>query len=145
MKKFLQEFKEFALRGNVMDLAVGVIIGAAFQAVVTSLTDNLLSPIIGLFTGQNLDHLTVTFLGAEFKYGAFITSLISFAITALVVFLLVRGMNRLAGSGKKTEEAPTTKKCPYCFTEIPIEATKCPNCTADLPENETPEISAARN
>ncbi|MDL2254404.1 large conductance mechanosensitive channel protein MscL [Ruminococcaceae bacterium OttesenSCG-928-I18] len=135
MKKFFQEFKEFALRGNVMDLAVGVIIGAAFQAVVTSLTDNLLAPIIGLFTGNNLDYLTVQVFGAEFKYGAFLTSIINFVITAFVIFLLVRGMNRLAGFGKKKEEeAATTKKCPFCFTEIPLEATKCPNCTADLPD-----------
>lgn len=132
---FLGEFKEFALRGNVMDLAVGVIIGGAFGAVVTSLTDNILSPIIGLFTGKNFDALAVEIFGVTLKYGAFITSIINFVITAFVIFLLVKGMNRLANIGKKEQaaEAPTTKKCPFCFTDIPIQATRCPNCTAELP------------
>lgn len=138
MKKFFKEFKDFALRGNVMDLAVGVIIGAAFQSVVASLTENILSPIIGLITRQNFDSLQWDVFGdgaLVFRYGSFITVLINFVLTAFVIFLLVRGMNRLAGLGKKETPAaaPTTKKCPYCFTEIPIEATKCPNCTADLP------------
>ncbi|MGD9560477.1 MAG: large conductance mechanosensitive channel protein MscL [Oscillospiraceae bacterium] len=130
MKKFFQEFKDFALRGNVMDLAVGVIVGAAFQAVVNSLVTNVLSPFIGIFTGKNFDNLSVDIFGATLTYGAFITSLINFIIMAFVVFLLVKGMNRLAG---KKADAPTTKKCPYCFTDIPIEATRCPNCTAELP------------
>lgn len=133
-KGFLGEFKEFALRGNMMDLAVGVIIGGAFGAVVTSLTNNILSPIIGLFTGQNFDALMVEMFGVTIKYGAFITSIINFIITAFVIFLLVKGMNKLASLGQKEKaaEAPTTKKCPYCFTDIPIQATRCPNCTAQL-------------
>lgn len=133
-KGFLGEFKEFALRGNVMDLAVGVIIGAAFGAVVTSLTDNIISPIIGIFLRGNLDAMEVTIFGATLRYGAFITSIINFIIIAFIVFLLVKGMNRLAaaGSKKKADAPPTTKKCPYCFTDIPIEATRCPNCTAML-------------
>lgn len=134
MKKFLKEFKEFSLRGNVMNLAIGVIIGAAFQGIVTSLTTNIISPIIGVFTKQNFDHLQVEFLGVTLLYGAFITSVINFLITAFIVFLLVRGMNRLAsiGSKQEAEAPPTTKKCPYCMQEIDIEATRCPHCTSQL-------------
>lgn len=133
MKNFLKEFKEFALRGNVMNLAVGVIIGAAFQGIVTSLTTNIISPIIGIFTKQNFDHLTAEFWGVTLKYGAFITSIINFLITALIVFLMVRGMNRLAVMGNKKEEGPAkTKICPYCKIEIDVQATRCPHCTSQL-------------
>lgn len=141
MKKFMQEFKDFALRGNVMDLAVGVIIGAAFQGVVTALTDNIISPIIGLFTGANFDALVLTIPTwrgeITLKYGAFITALINFIIMALVIFLLVRGMNRLASLGKKPKADepaadPTEMTCPYCLTAIPFGATRCPHCTAVL-------------
>ncbi len=119
VKKFLSEFKEFALHGNVLQLAVGVIIGAAFQGVVKALTDNILSPIIGLFTGQNFDSLTLTIgpsnWNVTLQYGAFITALINFVITAFVIFLLVKAMNRLAGAGKKEaqESAPANKKCRF--------------------------------
>lgn len=134
MKKFFNEFKQFALQGNVMNLAVGIIIGAAFQGVVTSLTDNILSPIIGLFTGKNFDALMVDALGVTIKYGAFITSVIDFLIMAFVVFLIVRGMNKL--TAKPAPEAePITKNCPYCFSEIDINATRCPNCTSQLGES----------
>ena len=136
MKKFFHEFREFALKGNVMDLAVGVIIGAALKAVVTSLTDNILSPIIGLFTGQNFDGLEWVFLGVNLKYGAFITNVIDFIIMAFVVFLLVKLMNKLSSLTSKadsTEEAPK-RKCPFCLTEIPDEATRCPACTSSLAE-----------
>lgn len=134
MGKFLNEFKAFALKGNVMNLAVGVIIGAAFQGVVTSLTENILSPLIGLFTGSNFDSLALHVLGITLKYGAFITSVLNFLIMAFVVFLLVKGMNSLMELKKKPEEAsePTTKKCPYCMSEIDIHATRCPNCTSEL-------------
>lgn len=134
MKKFFKEFKEFALQGNVMNLAVGVIIGAAFQGLVSSFTTNLISPLIGLFTKGNLNHLQFEALGATFTYGAFITDIINFLITAFIVFLLVKGMNKLTSLGKKTEpeKAPETKKCPYCYTDIPVQATRCPNCTAEL-------------
>ncbi len=140
VKKFFGEFKDFALRGNVVDLAVGVIIGAAFQGVVKALTDNILAPIIGLFVGQNFDALILTIPTwngeIQLQYGAFITAIISFVITAFVVFLLVRGMNRLANGLRKKhkpEAAPTTKQCPFCFTDIDIRASKCPHCTADIP------------
>ncbi|MCB6366124.1 large conductance mechanosensitive channel protein MscL [Intestinibacillus massiliensis] len=137
MKKFLQEFKDFALRGNVMDLAVGVIIGAAFQAIVTSLTQDIISPVLGLFTGQNFDQLSVSLFGAELRYGAFITAVINFIIMALIIFLLVKGMNRLAALGRRKQHeeapaAPATKVCPYCRSEIDIGATRCPHCTSQL-------------
>ena len=138
MKKFFSEFKEFVMRGNVLDLAVAVIIGAAFQAIVTSLTDNIISPIIGLFTKMNFDQLTLTIPFPDnqvvIKYGAFITSVINFLIMAFVIFLLVKTINKIMTIGKKKEEpkAPTTKKCPYCTTEISLEATRCPHCTSKL-------------
>lgn len=134
MKKFFNEFKEFALRGNVMNLAIGVIIGAAFQSVVTSLTDNIISPVIGLFTQQNFDMLVIEVFGVTIKYGAFITAVINFVITALVIFIIVRIMNRLVALGKrgKADEPPETKKCPFCCTDIPYAAVRCPNCTAEL-------------
>ncbi len=152
MKKFFKEFKDFALRGNVVDLAVGVIIGAALQSVVKSLTDNILAPIIGLFAGQNFDALSVTIPTwngeIQLLYGAFITAVISFIITAFVVFLLVRGMNRLARIGEKhrhgkapdkaLDKAPDTKVCPFCCTDIPVQAVKCPHCTADIPADTKP-------
>lgn len=133
MKKFFQEFKDFVLRGNVLDLAVGVLIGGAFSAVVTALTDNILSPIIGLFAGANFDSLSADIFGVSIRYGAFITAVINFLIMAFVIFLIVRGVNKIAGLGKKdAPAAPATKKCPYCYTDIAIEATRCPNCTSEL-------------
>jgi large conductance mechanosensitive channel len=136
MKKFVQEFKEFALRGNVMDLAVGVIIGAAFQAIVQSLVNDILSPLLGLFGSTALQDKAINVLGVDLKYGAFITAVINFVIMALLIFLLVKGMNKLASFGKRKEEeapaAPVTKACPYCCSEIPIEATRCPHCTSVL-------------
>ncbi len=131
MKKFLQEFKAFALKGNVMSLAVGVIIGGAFQGVVTSLTDNILSPLIGLFTRQNFDDKALEFLGVTLRYGAFLTSVINFLIMALVVFLLVRAMNRLMPE-RNPEPEPPKPRCPYCLTEIKAGATRCPACTSHL-------------
>lgn len=138
MKKFLQEFKEFALKGNVMNLAVGVIIGASFQGVVTSLTENILSPIIGLFSGQNFDGLYVEILGTTLRYGAFITSVVNFLIMAFVVFMLVKGMNRLLAFSSKPEAPaePTTKECPYCISSIPLQASRCPHCTSSLQESQ---------
>ena len=133
MKKFLNEFKDFALKGNVLNLAVGVIIGAAFQGVVSSLTENILSPIIGLLTRQNFDSMMLEVLGITFKYGAFITSVINFIIMAFVVFLLVRIMNKILTLGHEKQKAPLTKKkCNYCFSEIDINAIRCPACTSQL-------------
>lgn len=143
MRRLLNEFKEFALKGNVMSLAVGVIIGSAFQGVVTSLTDNILSPIIGLFTKQNFDLLHVDIFGVTIMYGAFITSLVNFIIMAFVVFLLVKAMNKLMSVGKKPDSEPeppeteqlAARTCPFCMSEIHSEATRCPACTSRLDEN----------
>ena len=129
MKKFMQEFKEFALRGNVMSLAVGMIIGAAFQDIVTSLTENILSPIIGLLIGQNFDSLELNVLGVTLRYGAFLTSVFNFIILALIVFLMVKAVNRLFNS--KVEEEPEYH-CPFCKTVINKDAIRCPACIADL-------------
>lgn len=131
MKKFIDEFKEFALRGNVMSLAVGMIIGLAFQDVVSSLTDNILSPIIGIFFGQNFDYLELYILGANLRYGAFITSVLNFIILAFVVFLLVRFMNGLlsAMENKKEPDLPG-RTCAFCMSALHEEATRCPACTS---------------
>jgi large conductance mechanosensitive channel len=126
----LKEFREFAIRGNVMDLAVAVIIGAAFGKIVTSLVDNILMPLIGLVMG-GVDFSALSFqLGdAAIQWGLFIQSIIDFIIIAFVIFLIVRAINRL-----KREEpvTPTTKECPHCFTTIPLKAARCPNCTSQL-------------
>ena len=137
MKKFLKEFREFALKGNVMDLAVGVIIGGAFQNIVKSLTGDIISPIIGLFANTDFSNFVLKIRGVEIKYGAFITAVINFVIMAFIIFLLIKGINKLSAISHKKEEVeeavePTTKKCPYCMSEIAIEATKCPHCTSDL-------------
>lgn len=138
MKKFLNEFKAFALRGNVLDLAVGVIIGGAFQGIVKSLVDDVISPVIGLFAQEDFSTLVITIGDVNVRYGAFITAVINFLIMAFLIFLLVKGMNKLSNLGsKKVEEAtkePTTKECPFCYTQISIKAIRCPNCTSVLEE-----------
>ncbi len=138
MKKFLQEFKEFALKGNVMSLAIGVIIGGAFQAIVTAFTENVINPIIGCIGGTDVQG-KIHLIGDQYiNYGAFITAVINFIIMAFVLFLLVKGINKLMAIGKKpeAEAAPLTRKCPYCFGEVDIKATKCMYCTSDLPKAE---------
>lgn len=134
MKKLLQEFKEFALRGNVMDLAVGVIIGAAFQAIINSLVNDVISPLIGLFANTDLSYLSVMVGDVEIRYGAFLTAVINFIIMAVIIFLMVKAMNALAGLGKKKEEPekPAVKMCPYCRSQVDAEATRCPHCTSML-------------
>lgn len=154
MKKangFISEFKTFIMRGNVVDLAVGVIIGAAFQAIIKSLVDDVVMPVIGLITGGiDFSNLFIALDGAEYEslaaaqeagaatlnYGNFIGAVFNFLIMAFVIFCLVKAINKLREkTEKKVEEAPaapTTKKCPYCKSEIDIEATKCPNCTSDV-------------
>ena len=132
----LKEFKEFALRGNVLDLAVGVIIGGAFQKLVTSLTTNLISPILGCFTEVDFSGWSLKIGNLNLTYGAFITDVINFIIMAFIVFLIVKFMNKLSNLGKKEETAvkaePTTKICPHCYSEINIKATRCPCCTSEL-------------
>ena len=127
----LKEFREFAMRGNVMDLAIAVIIGGAFGKIITSLVNDVLMPLIGVaLGGLNFSDLAFTVRGAVVTWGAFVQSIVDFIIVAFVIFMLVRTMNRL----KKPEPvaAPTTKECPHCFTSIPIKATRCPNCTSQL-------------
>lgn len=135
MKKFLQEFKEFALQGNVMSMAVGVIVGAAFKDLVTSFTDNVITPIINCIGGAEIQG-RIHLLGDQYiNYGAFITAVINFLIMAFIIFLMVKGMNNLANMGKKKEEAveeATTKECPYCKSEIHKDATKCPHCASEV-------------
>ncbi len=140
MKGFVEEFKKFITRGNVMDMAVGVIIGGAFSTISASLNTDIISPILALFGGVDFSHLVIQ-LGTHeeaplLKYGSFITAIINFLITAFVVFLLIKGINTLSDklTPKKEEvpAAPTTKKCPYCMSEIAIEATRCPHCTSQL-------------
>ena len=145
MKKFIEEFKAFALRGNVMDMAIGVIIGGAFTSIVTSLTENLINPILGLFGGTDLSGFVLNLGGVELRYGAFITSIINFLIMAFVLFCLLKAVNKLTALGKKPEAtaAPTTKVCPFCQSEIPIAATRCPHCTSKLEEAEKQEAVAA--
>lgn len=148
MKKFLEEFKLFALRGNVIDLAVGVIIGGAFQAIVKSLTDDILMPLLGLFVRSDFKDVAVRILGVEVRYGAFISSVINFLIMAFLIFILVKGMNALSRLGRKAEEEieeATTKKCPFCCSEIAVEALRCPHCTSVLESNDTEQTQAAEN
>lgn len=135
MKKFLDEFKKFALRGNVMDLAIGVIIGGAFQGIVTALTEDFINPIINSIGGTEVGgHIELFGTGQYIEYGHFITSIINFVIMAFVIFLLMKGINKLMTIGEKKKEAPkpSTKKCPYCLSEIPVKATRCAHCTSEL-------------
>ena len=136
MKSFISEFKEFALRGNVMDMGVGIIIGAAFTAIVTSLVDDIISPLIGLLVKVDFNNLVATVFNVDIKYGAFIMAVINFLIVALVLFCIIKAMNKATSLSKKeeAEEEPTTKECPFCLQEIPIKATRCPHCTSELSE-----------
>lgn len=134
MKKFFDEFKTFALKGNVMSMAIGVIIGAAFSDVVTSFTENIVQPLINCIGGAEVSgQVQILNTGNYINYGAFISSVIYFIIMAFVIFMMVKAMNSLMEIGKKKEEAaPTTKECPFCKSTIHIDAKKCPNCTSEL-------------
>lgn len=156
MKKFFSEFKNFVMRGNVVDLAVAVIIGGAFQAIVTSFIDDLVMPFIGFVTGGinfadqflilkapeglNVETLKTIEQAKEagatvWAYGSFITAVINFVIMALVIFMMVKAINKAQTIGRKPEEeVVTTKECPFCCSEIDIKATRCPHCTSQLPE-----------
>lgn len=146
MKGFLNEFKEFINRGNVMDMAVGIIIGAAFTAIVTSLTNDIINPLIKLVTkgqGTNVAGLTIPVPGTEngIDFGAFISAIINFLIVALVVFCMVKAFNkmrdadlkRLMGKKCETEVVEHTPTCPFCLEEVKEGATRCPHCTGELP------------
>ncbi len=149
MKKMMNEFKQFAIKGNMIDLAVGMIIGTAFNKIVSSLVNDMIMPLLGLFTGKidfaklyipldgnTYESLTVAEEAgvACFKYGAFLAGLLDFLIMAFIVFLFVRWINKLRTKNQVEEapKAPTTKVCPFCKSEISIEATRCPHCTSEL-------------
>jgi len=142
-----KEFKEFVSRGNVLDLAVGIIIGVAFGKIVTSLVNDIIMPPIGLLLGKvdfnnlfiNLSDKPYATLAAAkeagaatISYGVFINTVIEFIIVALVIFLLVRQINKLMRKPEAAPAAPTTKECPYCYSTIPIKATRCPSCTSEF-------------
>lgn len=143
MRKFLEEFKAFAMQGNVMDMAVGIIIGGAFTAIVNSLVNDILNPLLGLFAAEDFSGLTLDFGNVHFAYGNFIMSVINFLMIAMVLFCLVRALNNLAKMTKKPEVPadPTTKYCPYCKSEIDIDAARCPNCTTILNEDVMKQIA----
>lgn len=145
------EFKKFILRGNVIDLAVGIIIGGAFNKIVTSLVNDVIMPLLSIVLGQTkLDSMYIALDGGKYesieaagavpllKYGSFISTILDFLLMALVIFLLVRTINTLRDKIKRDPEpaaapaAPATKICPYCITEIKIEARRCPNCTSEF-------------
>jgi large conductance mechanosensitive channel len=148
-ENMLKEFKEFAMRGNVLDMAVGFIIGAAFGGIVTSLVNDILMPPIGLLLGRvDFANFFITLRGAEFatlaqakaagattlNYGVFINTVINFLIVAFAIFLVIRQVNRLKRAPASAPAAPSTKQCPYCMSEgIGTRATRCPHCTAQLP------------
>ena len=141
-KGFVAEFKKFIMRGNVMDMAVGVIVGGAFTAIVTSLNKDILTPLLALFGGIDFSYLQLVMGEGEeapvLLYGNFITAVLNFLITAFMIFLLIKGINALCDLFSKKEEeapaAPTTKECPYCKSAIAVAATRCPNCTSHLEE-----------
>ena len=141
MKKFIEEFKQFISKGNVMDLAVGVIIGGAFQAIVNSLVNDILMPLLSMITGGvNFSSWAITVGSSEnpatLTYGNFISAIINFLLMAVVLFLIIKAMNTAKTAMSKPKEAapaaPTTKICPFCKSEISIDATRCPHCTSQL-------------
>ena len=141
-KGFFSEFKKFILRGNVVDLAVGVIIGGAYQAIVKSLVDDIVMPLVGMATGnidfsQRIWQIGEGENAAVLTWGNFVTAVLNFLIMSFVIFCFIKVINAIADKASKKkdeEEAPTTKKCPYCCTEIDIAAVKCPHCTSDIKE-----------
>jgi large conductance mechanosensitive channel len=143
----LKEFKEFAMRGNVLDMAVGIIVGAAFGGIVTSFVNDVLMPPIGLLLGRvDFSNLFVTLRGDQFatlaqakaagattlNYGIFLNTVVTLLIVAFAVFLLVRQVNRMRRQPEPAPAVPTTKECPYCFSSISIKATRCAYCTTEL-------------
>lgn len=147
MKKFLNDFKAFISRGNVVDMAIGVIIGGAFGSIVTSLVNDIMMPLIGKLTGGNdfsqmfyaLDGKDYPTLAAAkeatatFAYGSFIQNVVNFLIISFVIFTIIREMTKLTNKFKKPEEEKVTSKiCPYCKSQINVEATRCPHCTSEL-------------
>lgn len=151
-----EEFKKFAMKGNVLDLAIGVVIGGAFGKIVTSLVDDIIMPIVGSLVGKvDFSNLYINLSGTNFNslkeakavgaatinYGLFLNNVINFLIIAFSIFIFIRQANKVKDFAirKKKEELPTSKKCKYCFTEIDIRATRCPNCTSIL-KNDNPKL-----
>jgi large conductance mechanosensitive channel len=139
MKKFLSEFRDFAVKGNMIDMAIGVVIGGAFSKIITMLVDCIITPLISLVlnacTGaDSTDALFGSLVVGPFPIGQLVSTILDFLITALVLFIIVKAINSLNALGHKNDEetAPTTKECPYCHSEIHIDATRCPNCTSEL-------------
>ena len=136
MKKLFSEFKAFIAKGSVLDLAVGVIIGAAFKGIVDSLVGDIISPLIGLIADTNFTDLVWQIGGVTIKYGSFLTAIINFLLMAIVLFLLIKAISatrELGGKLKKGEvaaAAPTEKTCPHCNTTLAIDAARCPQCTS---------------
>lgn len=140
MKNFIEEFKTFINKGNVMDLAVGVIIGGAFQSIINSLVNDIVMPILSIFTG-GLDFSSYSIAigsqegAATINYGSFISTIIDFILMALVVFIMIKNLNKMKEKMEKKEEVKEeikTKICPYCKSEIAIDATRCPHCTSEV-------------
>jgi len=135
-----KEFKEFAMRGNVVDMAVGIIIGGAFGKIVSSLVNDVVMPPIGMLLGQvDFSNLAITLTektaeaeAVTIKYGVFINTVLDFIIVAFAIFMVIKQMNRLQRKPAETPAAPTTKDCPKCYSAIPIKATRCPHCTSEL-------------
>jgi len=138
--RIFKEFKEFAIRGNVIDMAVGIIIGGIFGKIVSSLVNDVIMPPIGMLLGNvDFSNLAITLqentAGAEavtIKYGVFINNVLDFIIVAFVIFMVIRQMNRLKKKQEAPSAEPTTKECPKCYSIISIKATRCPNCTSEL-------------
>lgn len=143
MKKFLEEFKTFALKGNMIDLAVGMIIGSAFTGIVGSLVNDIFMPLLSIFTGKiNFDNLLIVLGSGEnaatINYGTFLTQVVNFLVVSFVIFLMVRQINKLRSRQAKDEvKEETEKECPFCKTKISIHATRCPHCTSVLDDLET--------
>jgi large conductance mechanosensitive channel len=136
----LKEFRDFALRGNVVDMAVGIIIGGAFGKIVSSLVNDVVMPPLGMLLGKadfsdlaiTLSEKTTAAEAVSIKYGLFINTVLDFVIVALAIFVVIKQINRLKKAAEAPPAEPTTKDCPKCCTSIPIKATRCPNCTSDL-------------
>ena len=152
----LKEFKEFATKGNIFDMAIGVIVGGAFQKIVTSLVNDIIMPLVAIFTGKvSFDDLTLVIGNSSIKYGAFITTIVDFLIIAFSIFIAFRTFTKLNNKakelvnhneneqnneGNENSEEPTTKLCPYCYSEIHIKATKCPHCTSSLEDTDVANV-----
>lgn len=145
----LKEFKEFAVKGNVIDLAIGVIVGGAFGKIVTSLVNDMIMPAIGLLIGRvDFTNLFISLDGVKYaslsaaqeagaatiNYGVFINTVLEFIIITFSIFIVIKQLNKFKKKEEVVEESPSTKKCPYCYTEIHLEASRCPNCTSTISE-----------